>query len=260
MVNIDFGLAMKAAEIARQAGNKIMLIYETDFAIEIKKDLSPVTEADQVAEKIILDAISQKISSEFPIISEEAATTGQIPEIDQSPFWLIDPLDGTREFIKKNGDFTVNIALLIDSQPVLGVVHLPVHKTTYIGVLGGAYRMTTETSAETIRCRVPPEEGLTALVSRSHRTSDMDDYLRNFDINQELSAGSSLKFCRIAEGTADIYPRLGPTMEWDTAAGHAVLKFGGGEVRTLDGKTLEYGKPGFKNPHFVAASTNVLIR
>ncbi len=258
MLNIQFELVLKIAEISRQAGDDIMAIYATDFAIDTKTDKTPVTEADHIAEKFILEAISQRISNSFPIVSEEDASTGSAAIVGDAPFWLIDPLDGTKEFVSRNGEFTVNIALIDKFQPVLGVVHLPAQKTTYIGFSDGAYRIHRDTNYKNIRCRKPPKDGLTALVSRSHLTPEVNSYLTNFDINTTITAGSSLKFCRIAEGAADIYPRFGRTMEWDTAAGHAVLKFAGGAVQKLDGEELTYGKPGFENPHFVAASLGVI--
>ena len=258
MLNIEIDLALRVAEISRQAGAGIMAVYATNFSIGTKNDQTPVTKADQIAEDIILDTIPKKITGEFPIVSEEAAAEGQIPAINGSPFWLIDPLDGTKEFVNRNGEFTVNIALIVEGQPVLGIVHLPAQDTTYMGLSAGAYRMKEDTSPDIIFCRKPPTEGLTALVSRSHRTSEIDCYLDHFNIAQEISAGSSLKFCRVAEGAADIYPRLGRTMEWDTAAGHAVLRYAGGEIQRLNGSHLDYGKPGFENPHFVAASLGVL--
>jgi len=258
VLNIGLGLAKQVVDVSRRAGVEIMKIYQTDFAVEAKDDNSPVTQADQAAENLILRAIREGITAEFPIVSEEAAAAGNLPVVRDTPFWLVDPLDGTKEFVNRNGEFTVNIALIENTRPVLGIVHLPAQNTTFFGFNMGAFRQQGDKPREEIKCRPVSAAGLTALVSRSHRTPEVDEYLRQFNIAKEISAGSSLKFCRVAEGAADVYPRLGRTMEWDTAAGHAVLRFAGGTVRRLDGTELGYGKDGFENPHFVAAGPGVL--
>jgi 3'(2'), 5'-bisphosphate nucleotidase len=258
LLNIGLGLAKDIAQITRRAGAEIMKIYQTDFDVEAKGDNSPVTQADQVAEDMITRAIREGITAEFPIVGEEAASAGNAPNLSGGPFWLVDPLDGTKEFITRNGEFTVNIALIDNTKPVLGVVHLPVPNVTYCGLSMGSFMLDGDAPRRDIKCRAAPAGGLTALVSRSHRTPEIDTYLSKFTIAREISAGSSLKFCRVAEGAADIYPRMGRTMEWDTAAGHAVLRFAGGTVRRLDGSELGYGKDGFENPHFVAAGPGIL--
>jgi len=258
VLNIGMGLAKQVVDVTRCAGTDIMKIYETNFAVESKADNSPVTLADQAAEDLILSAMREDISGGFPIVSEEAASAGHIPTVAATPFWLVDPLDGTKEFINRNGEFTVNIALIENTRPILGVVHLPAQGVTYFGFNMGAFRLQGDAPREEISCRPPPAGGLTALVSRSHKTPEVDAYLKDFTITQEVSAGSSLKFCKVAEGAADIYPRMGRTMEWDTAAGHAVLRFAGGVVQKLDGIELGYGKEGFENPHFIAAGKGVL--
>ena len=260
MLNIELDLVKKVVDLARRAGDEIMAIYATDFAVDTKADNSPVTQADDAAEAVILEALREDLGGGFPIVSEEAASAGHIPSVDASPFWLVDPLDGTKEFINRNGEFTVNIALIENFTPILGVVHLPAQETGYYGFQEGAYRVNGQHPAEKITCRLPPASGLSALVSRSHRTPEVDAYLKDFSIAEEISAGSSLKFCRVAEGAADIYPRLGRTMEWDTAAGHGVLKYAGGVVERLNGDAFLYAKPGFENPHFVAAGGDVLSR
>jgi 3'(2'), 5'-bisphosphate nucleotidase len=236
--------------VARRAGEAILAIYETDFEVAAKADASPVTEADEAAEAVILEAL-RDIDGAHPIVSEEAFAGGHAPDVAGTPFWLVDPLDGTKEFIKRNGEFTVNIALVEDGAPVFGVVHAPAVGATYWGSADGAFAAAADGDAEPIACRTAPADGLVALVSRSHRTPEIDSYLADFTIKDETSAGSSLKFCLVAAGRADLYPRLGRTMEWDTAAGHAVTRFAGGRVMTLDGADLTYGKPGFENPHFV---------
>jgi len=245
-------LMVQVADITQRAGMEIMKIYATDFDVETKGDKSPVTAADKAAEAVILPALQNELALSFPIISEEAAAEGNIPDVADTPFWLVDPLDGTKEFISRNGDFTVNIGLIENGTPILGAVYAPAHDTTYIGGAPGAFVNIKGAGYTRICCRRFPEAGLTALVSRSHRSPETDTYLERFTIAEDVSAGSSLKFCRVAEGAADLYPRLGRTMEWDTAAAHGVLKFAGGHVETLDGKPLKYGKPGLDNPHFVA--------
>ena len=250
-LDLDPGLARQVRAIARRAGAAILEIYETDFAVEAKADASPVTEADRTAEDIIVGALGDELGQSFPIVSEEAFAGGASPDVAGTPFWLVDPLDGTKEFIKRNGEFTVNIALVADGRPLLGVVHAPALGATYWGSPDGAFCETEEGAPRRIACRAPPADGLVALVSRSHRTPEVDAFLADYAIKEESSAGSSLKFCLVAAGRADIYPRLGRTMEWDTAAGQALACFAGGGVTTLDGAALSYGKPGFENPHFV---------
>jgi 3'(2'), 5'-bisphosphate nucleotidase len=164
----------------------------------------------------------------------------------------VDPLDGTREFINRNGEFTVNVALIENGRPVAGVVHLPALNQTYWSDGGGAFKRDGDSVPQAIRCRAPAADGMVVVASRSHRDARTDEYLASFKVKELLSAGSSLKLCRVAEGAADLYPRLGRTMEWDIAAGQAVLEAAGGSVCTLDGQQLGYGKDGLDNPDFVA--------
>ncbi len=257
MLNIGLGFVQQIADITKRAGGEIMRVYETDFEVETKDDSSPVTKADQLAENLILRSIREGITDKFPIISEEAASNGNIPDVRGHSFWLVDPLDGTKEFVNRNGEFTVNIALIENSRPVMGVVHLPAKNVTYYGASLGSFVQRGEEPVEQIQCRTPSTEGVVAVVSRSHRSDEVDEYLSGFTVSREISAGSSLKFCTVAEGQADLYPRLGRTMEWDTAAGHAVLQFAGGSVKRLDGSVLGYGKEGLENPNFVAAGPGV---
>jgi len=257
VLNIGLNLLEQVGKIAKRAGAEILKIYQTDFAIDEKADHSPVTDADRAAEALILRAIREGVTDKLPIVSEEAVAEGKAPEIKESAFWLVDPLDGTKEFISRNGEFTVNIAIVENGHPVLGVVHAPVTRKTYWGAAVGAFAQDGDALERVIKCRAAPAGGLVAMVSRSHRGPDTDAYLKQYKIKSETSAGSALKFCVVAEGAADIYPRLGRTMEWDTAAGHAVLRFAGGTVEDLNGKTLAYGKPGFENPHFVAKGPGI---
>ncbi len=250
-VNITVDLLDRLGDLAKRAGEEIMKIYATDFDVESKADSSPVTEADRTAEALIVSSIKDDITDKFPIVSEEAFADGNSPHVAGTPIRLVDPLDGTKEFVSRNGEFTVNIALVEAGRPVLGVVHAPAIGATYWGSAYGAIFQDGEEPPQPIRCRTQPEDGVVALVSRSHRTPEVDSFLEGYTVKAETSAGSSLKFCLVAAGQADIYPRLGRTMEWDTAAGHAVVRFAGGSVSLVDGGELGYGKPGFENPHFV---------
>ena len=244
-------LAASLREIAHQAAAEILAVYGGDFAVRDKDDASPVTEADTRAERVILEGLA-RCAPGVPVVAEESVAAGHVPDIDGRPFFLVDPLDGTREFIGRNGEFTVNIALVEDGVPTAGVVHLPALGETYwTAGDGAAWRARGGGAAERVACRRPGRR-LVAIASRSHRGAETDAYLQGFDVAETVSAGSSLKFCRIAEGAADLYPRLGRTMEWDVAAGHAIVAAAGGSVETLDGRPLAYGKPGFENPHFVA--------
>ncbi|MCB2102665.1 MAG: 3'(2'),5'-bisphosphate nucleotidase CysQ [Rhodobacterales bacterium] len=239
-------------DIAKRAGEEIMAIYKTDFEVVSKADDSPVTLADQKAEAVILKAIREEVTDQIPIMAEEEVAAGRMPDVGQGPFFLVDPLDGTKQFVSKRGEFTVNIALIENGEPIFGVVHAPAINATYWGSRNGAFAETDGAKPRPIGVRKPGREGVVAVVSRSHRTSEVDDFLKDYKVKEEISSGSSIKFCLVATGRADIYPRMGRTMEWDTAAGHAVLKFAGGSVTRVDGTPLTYGKPGHDNPHFVA--------
>ncbi len=258
VLNIGLSLVEQVGEVARRAGRLVMDVYQTDFDVDTKGDASPVTKADRDAEELIIRAIREGITSDFPLVGEEAVSAGHIPDIKGTPFWLIDPLDGTKEFISRNGEFTVNIALIEDGRPVLGVVHLPVTDDTYVASKAGSFaQYGGEGKAAQIFCRQAPAEGMIAIASKSHNTPETEAYLDRLPITSRTSAGSSLKFCRVAEGRADVYPRFGPTMEWDTAAGHAVLLYAGGDVITPDGPPLVYGKPDFRNSYFIASGPGV---
>ena len=255
--SIDEALLAKVEAIAEQAGAVILQHYHGGTQARAKADTSPVTAADEAAEALIMPAL-RALAPDVPVVSEEAVCAGHIPEVhgaanSSGRFWLVDPLDGTREFISGNGEFTVNIALIEKDRPVLGVVHIPALATTYGGIVGRAARLHRDGGSRTIAVRKLPHDGAIVLSSRSHGDADaLDAFLANERIGGHRIAGSALKFCLVAEGIADLYPRLGRTMEWDTAAGHAVVVAAGGRVTTLDGTDLVYGKPGFDNPHFVA--------
>ncbi|MBK8908285.1 MAG: 3'(2'),5'-bisphosphate nucleotidase CysQ [Rhodospirillales bacterium] len=251
MWTITERLVDQVRSIAESAGEEILRVYRTDFDVERKGDASPVTEADRRAEQMIIEALRTEIGSDLPIVAEEEVEAGRVPEVGDGPFWLVDPLDGTKQFINRQGEFTVNIALIENRRPQLGVVHAPAVDTTYWGSRHGAFRRNDGGEAQAIHCRTFPERGIIAVASRSHRTPETDDFLNKFDVAEAISSGSSIKFCMVADGRADLYPRLGRTMEWDTAAGHAVVRFAGGSVSNLDGSEFLYAKPGFENPHFV---------
>ncbi len=237
--------------IARAAGKVIMDIYARPIEVATKADSSPVTQADEAAEVLITSAL-RALTPEIPVVAEEAFSAGK-REVPGKRFWLVDPLDGTREFISRNGEFTVNIALIEDGQPVLGVIYAPAIGKLYAGA-AGAGSFVEDGTRRAITCRRPPGEGLTVVSSRSHGDEQqLDRFLLGRKVASRTTAGSSLKLCLVAAGQADLYPRFGRTMEWDIAAGHAVLAAAGGRVTDLAGKDLRYAKPGFENPHFVAS-------
>ena len=227
-------------------------VYATAFEVAAKHDRSPVTEADQRAEALIEAALA-RITPALPIVCEEAVGAGRVPALAQR-FWLVDPLDGTREFIARNGEFTVNVALVSAGRAVLGVVFAPALGRLFAAA-GTTQAFVEEGSGRRapLFCRRPPSAGLTVVSSRSHGDeATLEAYLAGRPVAARRSVGSSLKFCMVAAGEADLYPRFGRTMEWDTAAGHAILAAAGGRVTDLEGAELRYGKPGLANPGFVA--------
>ena len=237
--------------IARSAGDVVLEVYGAAFTVHEKADGSPVTEADERAESRILTGLAA-LTPHVPVVSEEAHSRGRVPHID-GRFWLADPLDGTREFIDRTGEFTVNIALIEDGEPSLGVVLAPASRRLFGGARGVGAFAELDGKRRSISCRRPPADGLTVVSSRSHGDlAALTAFLAGRRVASSAYAGSSLKFCLVAAGEADLYPRLGRTMEWDTAAGHAVLAAAGGRVARLDGEELTYAKPDFSNPHFVA--------
>ena len=252
--------ALVLAEIAWQAGEILIAHYEAGFEVRRKEDHSPVTAADEEAEAYILARL-KALAPEVPVIAEEEAAAGRLQAIGRR-FFLVDPLDGTKEFINRNGEFTVNIAEAVDGRPLTGVVYAPAKGRLFVGEAGrGAFEIDTRphvlpdfAGLRPIRARPAPGDGLVEVASRSHRDSKTEEYLAHYPVKEFVTAGSSLKFCLVAAGEADIYPRHGNTMEWDTAAGHAVLAAAGGRVTQVDGTPFVYGKAadGFKNPYFVA--------
>ena len=241
---------------AREAGAEIWAIFEAGFETIIKADASPVTVADHAAEAIILKALA-RLAPDIPVVAEEEAAAGRVPTVG-ARFFLVDPLDGTRDFVARGSDFTVNIGLIEDEIPTLGVIYAPAYGRLWAGdtrrgvvFVSDAPAGKPEGPRTAISVRIPPAERV-AVASKSHDVPATEAYLKALGITERRSNGSSLKFCLVAEGKADIYPRPSPTSEWDTAAGHAILLAAGGRVYGIDGAPLIYGKPGFRNPGFVA--------
>ena len=236
--------------IAQAAGTVVMRHYEAGCDARIKADRSPVTDADEEAERLILAELARAFPG-VPVVAEEAAAAGKVVQAG-AHFFLVDPVDGTKEFVKRGGEFTVNIGEIIQGEPVAGVVLAPAIGRLFAGRAGeGAFEISNGVT-RTISARAPASDGLVAVSSRSHPDPRTDALLKTLTIKGHTNAGSSLKFCLVAAGEADIYPRAGQTMEWDTGAGHAVLKAAGGTVTTWDGAPLTYGKPEFRNGPFIA--------
>lgn len=250
----------EVSALVRRAGDAVMEVYACAFDVESKVDGSPVTEADRRAEEIILRGLD-RVAPGVPAISEEAASSqdhGETTAQDgdgagPSVFWLVDPLDGTKEFISRNGEFTINVALVQEGVPVLGVVLAPAVERLFAADGSNGAVIEDVDGRRSVSARAQPPEGATVVSSRSHGDADaLARFTEGRRIAAHLNAGSSLKFCLLAAGQADLYPRFGRTMEWDTAAGDAVLRAAGGRVTDLEGRDLTYGKPGFENPHFIA--------
>jgi 3'(2'),5'-bisphosphate nucleotidase len=257
----DTDLAAALIPAAIEAGEAILAVRAGQLDVAHKADSSPVTVADRAAEAIILRHLA-RIAPGVPVVAEEAVAAGRLPAVGRE-FFLVDPLDGTKEFVKGGDDFTVNIALIRDRLPVVGVVLAPGGGRLYAGV-AGKEAWTAEVAGGVLRARTTisvrkPGELIAVVASKSHRTPETDAYIAKYEVGDLVSAGSSLKFCLVAEGKADLYPRMGTTMQWDTAAGDAVLRAAGGTVTAADGTPLLYGpngQPGvaaFRNPWFIAA-------
>ncbi|MDP3089026.1 MAG: 3'(2'),5'-bisphosphate nucleotidase CysQ [Methylotenera sp.] len=246
--------------IAKAAGEAIMQVYSTDFNVLKKDDHSPLTQADLAAHQVIINALSE-LTPHIPVLSEESEAIDYETRKAWQQYWLIDPLDGTREFVKRNGEFTVNIALIDKGESVLGVIYAPVKELLYFASLGyGAYKQLNSAGKIQIYTRSLSLKQVVVAGSRSHADERMQNFMRNLElcigVNPELiSMGSSLKICLVAEGLADVYPRLGPTSEWDTAAAHCVLKEAGGDIVDQMGNTIRYNsKLSLLNPFFFAKS------
>ena len=258
--------ALVAAAI--RAGAIIVAMRRDGLSVEKKTDYSPVTEADRAAEAEIEARLSE-IAPGIAVVGEEAVYEGRIPETGRT-FFLVDPLDGTREFIKGGNDFTVNIGLVRDGIPDVGVIFVPATGKLYAGAVGeGAWRADVADGVvgerRAMHVRLPPAGPIDVVASRSHRTKETDAFIARYEVGRLVSAGSSVKFCLVACGEADLYPRLGTTMQWDTAAGDAILRAAGGKVVTIEGKPLPYGPSAeagpdaFRNPWFVATAGLELI-
>jgi 3'(2'), 5'-bisphosphate nucleotidase len=248
-------------ELALAAGEKIMRVFHEGCAVESKADTSPVTIADRESEAVILAGLRAAFPK-IPCVAEEECAAGIAPTALGNAFFLVDPLDGTKEFVKRRTDFTVNIALIRDGAPEVGVVYAPCAGRLFSGRPGKAEAALVTEGRLGGRRAIRVREGaspLTVVASRSHNTPETDAYIAGLGKSEIVSVGSSLKFCLVAAGEADVYPRFGRTMEWDTAAGDAVLRAAGGQTRTLGGQVLAYGKRNqpddsdFANPHFIAS-------
>ncbi len=263
---MDFDrLTQVMRSLALDAGDAIMAVYAAhDFDVRAKSDDSPVTAADEAADAIISAGLRTAFA-DVPLVTEEQAATHSQTV---GTFLIVDPLDGTKEFIQRRGDFTVNIAYVVEGQPVRGIVYAPAKgRLFYTRADGQAVEETGDFARDTvgptrpIRVATPDNAALMVVASKSHRDQATDDYIAKYNVRDMTSAGSSLKFCLVATGEADLYPRLGRTMEWDTAAGHAVLTGAGGAVvRHDDHRPLTYGKPGFANPFFIAMAPGVTLK
>ncbi len=256
---MDFDRMMAVFRIlALKAGKEIMEIYQSpDFEVAAKSDQSPVTAADLAADALISAGLRQEFPDLTLITEEQAASHG----LHASTFLIVDPLDGTKEFVQRRGDFTVNIAYVEAGVPKMGVVYAPAQgRLFYTLPGGGAVEELADGTRRPMTVRIPDNRALMVVASKSHRDQATDDYINRYAVADMRSAGSSLKFCLVASGEADFYPRLGRTMEWDTAAGDAVLRGAGGMVARLDDhQPLSYGKPGWDNPHFLAYAPGVLL-
>jgi 3'(2'), 5'-bisphosphate nucleotidase len=252
--DLDFEKLLDSVnQIAQAAGERIMEIYATDFEVEQKSDKSPLTVADMAAHETIVTEL-KKITPDLPVLSEESASISFEERAGWQRYWLVDPLDGTREFVKRNGEFTVNIALIDNHKSVLGVVYVPVTGVTYFArVGGGAFKCLPDQLPESIKVRPCPKNHLTVAGSRSHASSSLKKFISEFNTDVELlSIGSSLKLCLVAEGKADVYPRFGPTSEWDIAAAHCVVEQACGYLTDTQLQSLRYNtKESLLNPYFL---------
>jgi 3'(2'), 5'-bisphosphate nucleotidase len=242
-------------EIARDAGAEILSVYQSDFDFETKGDGSPLTLADQKAHALIEKQL-RTLTPNIPVLSEESIDEVGDTRLQWSRYWLVDPLDGTKEFIKRNGEFTVNIALIEDGVPSMGVVYAPVLETLYFAQRGeGAWKQSAQAAPEAIRTRTLDLDNVQIVASRSHLSEEVKQFASSFDAYSEnvdlISMGSSLKLCLVAEGRADVYPRLGLTSEWDTAAAQCVVEAAGGKVVDCQLQSLRYGKQDILNPWFI---------
>jgi 3'(2'), 5'-bisphosphate nucleotidase len=252
-MNNNSTLLSGITEICLRAGKKILEIYQTDFSVEHKDDNSPLTAADMAAHHTIIEGL-QELTPDIPVLSEESASIPYATRQAWQQYWLVDPLDGTREFVKRNDEFTVNIALIEGDHPVMGVVYAPVLDVIYGAAAGqGAWKQQGSGEKQAIQVRGFPADRPIVAGSRSHRGDSLNQFLHNLGEHELLAVGSSLKMCLVAEGAADVYPRFGPTSEWDTGAAQAIVEAAGGHLVTLDMQPLRYNtKDSLLNPEFMA--------
>ncbi len=270
------GIIPALVRLAREAGEEILDVYERDFSVEYKDDRSPLTEADNRSNALIVKGLKE-LNEDIPILSEEEANIEYERRKDWRLFWLVDPLDGTKEFIKRNGEFTINIALVSEGLPVFGLIYIPVKRVLYLGGswIGGIYRLMMgdikdysvdvlfDDSNRVYKKEDDHHNGIVVVGSRSHASDKLKDFVerlgKKYHSVEFVSAGSALKFCLIAEGKADLYPRFGPTMEWDTAAGHAIVSVIGARVLRADTlEELDYNKVSLKNPDFIVIKKELI--
>jgi len=258
-IQITEELIQEVITIARHAGNAIMEVYQTDFDIIMKDDHSPVTQADKEANRIIEKGL-KSLDFVLPILSEEGRDIAYKERQDWKTFWLVDPLDGTKDFIKKNGEFTVNIALIESQIPIFGVVYAPATNLLFWGSLAyGAWKKEVHSPAQTMMVAPKYDQTVQIAASRSHPSTKMNTFLSQFKKYNLHSIGSSLKMCKVADGSVHLYPRLGRTMEWDTAAAHAVLKSAGGDIINIRTRSsLKYNKKDLLNPEFIAGNLSII--
>tara|TARA_B100000959_G_scaffold280688_1_gene342997 strand:- start:1006 stop:1806 length:801 start_codon:yes stop_codon:yes gene_type:complete len=260
MISLDMEqITIDLIDISRLAGKEILNVYEQPFEITLKDDLSPLTDADRKSNDIITEKLSS-LYPEIPILSEEGKDIEYSARKDWSMFWLIDPLDGTKEFIKRNGEFTVNIALINMGVPIAGIVYAPTKNTFWYGTEKlGSFKMVDDENPKEISVENDIHQAIKIVSSRSHPSPKLQSYLDRFSNHEIVNMGSSLKICLVADGSAHVYPRLGPTMEWDSGAGHAVLKFAGGFLTdTSTGKEMIYNKENLRNPDFICYGKSML--
>ena len=255
----DEQLIISTVQIAKEAGEAITGIYNSDFDCQLKKDLSPITAADNLSHNIITEKL-KTLTPEIPILSEESCDIPYKIRSQWAQYWLVDPLDGTKEFIKKNGEFTVNIALIDNNSPIFGVIHLPVTNETYWGSqVSGSFYSTEKNDAERINVADNQKSPIRLVASRSHPSEMLNSLLEKLVDYEIIEVGSSIKLCHIASGRADLYPRFGPTSEWDTAAGEAIVSCAGGQVVTAEGDSMNYNlKEGYLNPNFIVSNGSII--
>jgi len=260
-IQIKSVLIEQLIEISKEAGKAILEVYNTNFDYKIKEDSSPLTKADTLSNHIIFERL-KALTPDIPILSEESSNIPYHERSKWSQYWLIDPLDGTKEFIKKNGEFTVNIALISENKPIFGVIHAPALNQTFWGSSnGGSFHMEGDNKAKKITVSSYDASSIRIVSSRSHQSKKLNLLLKRIENYELIHRGSSLKFCLIAKGEADLYPRLGPTSEWDTAAGEAIVRYAGGYISAINGNKILYNKKDtFINPEFLVSSHIKLIQ